>query len=231
MRPATYGEKKLVIYSDYVWEILKRKRKKAKAIMKKMNNLGLESILYGSVARGDVKEDSDIDIFIPKNVPSYLIELALDDFEFLEKRIVQATPNYAIKGEIVIDNEITVSFPLVKMKSREIDFYKFGGAINFEELLQNKRKAGVDKRLMLIVPNDNGHKEIPLKDLQPFEVAKLLDVCIEIVEERVRVLERRREVGRTGIFLCKEIPPDKNFEEALKEIAKKNPAVRRRYFN
>jgi hypothetical protein len=51
---------------------------------------------------------------------------------------------------------------------------------------------------------------------------------VEVVEERIRVLERRREVGRTGVFLSETVPPDENFESVLREIAKKNPGVKRR---
>ncbi len=227
-KTATYGDRKEVIYSEERWKILKRKRERAREVMERLNEFGLESILYGSVARGDVTRDSDIDIFIPIQIPSYKIELALDGFEILEKRIVQATPNYAIKGEFVLDENTTVSFPLVKMKERELDFYRFGGALSYEDLLLDKRVPGVDKRLVLILPTGRGHIEIPIDELQSAEVARILGVCIDIVEERKRVLERRREKGRTGVFLCETIPLESNFETVLKVIAERNPAVRKR---
>lgn len=227
-KTATYGDRREVIYSDEHWKLLRRKRKRAKEVMQRLYEFGLEPILYGSVARGDVTKDSDVDIFIPLQVPSYKIELALDEFEILEKRIVQATPNYAIKGEFVLSENTTVSFPLVKMKEREIDFYRFGGAISFKELLEDRRVAGVDKRLVLIMPMEVGHAEIPIDEMQPAEVAKILGVCVEIVEERKRVLERRREIGRTGVFLLEKVPLESNFETVLKMIAERNPAVRKR---
>jgi predicted nucleotidyltransferase len=227
-KTATYGDRREVVYTEENWRILREKRERAREVMQRLYEFGLESILYGSVARGDVSPSSDVDIFIPLQVPSYRIELALDDFEILEKRIVQATPNYAIKGEFVLEDNTTVSFPLVKMKERELDFYRFGGAVSYEELLEDKRVAGVDKRLVLIIPTERGHLEIPIDELQPAEVARILGVCIDIVEERIRVLERRREVGRTGVFLLERIPLDSNFESVLKTIAERNPAVRKR---
>ncbi|MEM2069989.1 MAG: nucleotidyltransferase domain-containing protein, partial [Archaeoglobaceae archaeon] len=152
MRVASFESKGVLIYNEDKWSILKEKREKASVIMRSLQDVGLPCVVYGSVARGDVKEDSDIDIFVPLNVPSYKIELALEKFEVLEKKIVQATPNYAIKGEFVLSDEVTVSFPLVKMKDREIEFYRFGGCLDFEGILRNERVAGVDKRLVLILP-------------------------------------------------------------------------------
>ncbi len=227
-KTATYGDRREIVYSEEHWKILKHKRDRAREVMERLHEFGLEPILYGSVARGDVTKDSDVDIFIPLQVPSYKIELALDVFEILEKRIVQATPNYAIKGEFVLDENTTVSFPLVKMKERELDFYRFGGALSYGELLLDKRVPGVDKRLVLILPTGRGHIEVPIDELQSAEVAKVLGVCIDIVEERKRVLERRREKGRTGVFLCETIPLESNFETVLKVIAERNPAVRKR---
>ncbi len=217
-----------IIYDREKWELFSAKREKAKVLMKKLAEQGIQSIIYGSIARGDVKEKSDVDIFIPQLLPSFRIELALDGIEIVERRIVQATPSYVIKGEIVIDEETTVSFPLVKMRDREIDFYRFGGCIGYEEVLAKKRVPGVDKRLMLILPTENGHKEISIHEIHPSVVAKTLGVSIDIVLERIRVLERRKEIGRTGIYLCERIHGGDSFESALREIAIRDPAVRRR---
>ncbi|WP_202319970.1 nucleotidyltransferase domain-containing protein [Archaeoglobus neptunius] len=227
-RVATYGVRKLIEYSEERWKILKEKRERAKEIMDSLFSFGIESIVYGSVARGDVTEKSDVDIFIPHNIPSYKVEIALDGFEVLEKRIIQATPNYAIKGEYVLSDNTTVSFPLVRMREREMDFYRFGGCIDYNGIVEDRRVAGVDKRLVLIIPNEKGHREVPLTDMHPSSVARMLDVSIDIVMERIRVLTRRREVGRTGIFLCETIALNECFESALKSIASRNPAVRRR---
>lgn len=217
-----------VCYERERWDILKAKREKAKFFMEKLTKQGIPSIVYGSIARGDVREKSDVDIFIPQLLPSFRIELALDGVEIVERRIVQATPSYAIKGEIVIDEETTVSFPLVKMRDREMDFYRFGGCIGYEEVIRNKRVPGVDKRLMLIFPTEKGHVEVSIHEVHPSVVAKILGVSIDIVLERIRVLERRREVGRTGIYLCERLSSGDSFESALREIALRDPAVRRR---
>ncbi|OYT33828.1 nucleotidyltransferase [Archaeoglobales archaeon ex4484_92] len=227
-RVAIFGSRKRINYTEEHWEILRKKRTRAMEIMEELRKFGIESIVYGSVARGDVNPRSDVDLFIPEVIPSYKVEIALDGFEVLEKRIVQATPNYAIKGEFILSNETTVSFPLVQMKEREMDFYKFGGCISYEELLDERRVPGVDKRLVLIIPTSNGHREVPLSEIHPSGAAKILGVSIEIVLERIRVLTRRREVGRTGIFLCETVPSNEGLEHALRKIASRNPAVRRR---
>ncbi len=223
-----YGARRLIEYSKEHWDLLKAKRERAKEVMQALANFGIESIVYGSVARGDVNEKSDVDVFIPHMIPSYKVELALDNFEILERRIVQATPNYAIKGEFVLSDNTTVSFPLVRMREREMDFYRFGGCIDYDGLLKDKRVAGVDKRLVLILPTAKGHREIPLSEIHPSGAAKILGVSIDIVLERIRVLTRRREVGRTGIFICESVPSHESLESALKNIASRNPAVRRR---
>ncbi len=226
-RIATFGTRKEIVYNEEHWKNLREKRERAKKVMGSLKSFDLASIVYGSVARGDVSKNSDVDIFVPYKIPSYRIELALDGFQIIEKRIVQATPNYAIKVEFLLEDNTTVSFPLVKMKERELDFYKFGGALDYDSLIKDERVAGVDKRLILIIPTENGHREIPINEIQPNAVAKILNVGIEIVNERMRVLLRRREIGRTGIFLCETIPFDESFESALNCIAAKNPAVRR----
>jgi len=55
-----------------------------------------------------------------------------------------------------------------------------------------------------------------------------LGVSVNTVLDRVRALLRRDEVGRTGVFIERELASDETFEQALKKLADKNPAVRRR---
>ncbi len=227
IKTAIFGNRSEVFYDAERWRILEEKREIAKKIMEVLKSNGIDSIIYGSIARGDVKKDSDVDIFIPYNIPSYRIELALQEFKIVERRIVQATPNYAIKGEIVIENA-NISFPLVKMKDRELDFYRFGGALTFEEVKKGLRSIGVDKRLMLIIPRNYGHLEIPLNEIDKSEAADILKVSVEIIEERMRVLEKRREIGRTGIFLYEIVPEEESFESFLNNLSSRNQFVRRK---
>jgi predicted nucleotidyltransferase len=228
MKVASYKSRGEVVYTEKHWRTLKAKRKRAKEVMSRLRFFGIDAIVYGSVARGDVHPSSDVDIFVPYLIPSYRLEIALEDFEVLERRIVQATPNYAIKGEFVLSDNTTVSFPLVKLKEKELDFYRFGGCVDYEQLLSDLRVAGVDKRLVLIIPTDFGHVEIPVNELQPSCVAKILGICLDLVGERIRVLERRKEIGRTGVFLCEIVPSFTSFEAYLMEIARENPMVRKR---
>ncbi len=227
-KTATFGERRRVVYSQERWKTLKKKRRRAIEIMERLEKHSIPSLVYGSVARGDVTSRSDVDIFISRKIPSYLIEVALDGLSFIHRKIVQATPNYAIKGEIILEDNTTVSFPLVDLKSREIEFYNFGGALDLKNLLKEKRTPGVDKRLVLILPFDEGHDEIPILDLDTLVLSKILNTGIEIIEERKRVLEKRRETGRTGVFLNVSVPDDESFESYLEQIAKRNPALRRR---
>jgi hypothetical protein len=218
-----------VIYSEKDWTLLKGMRQEAIRLMKVLSVEGIPSTVHGSVARGDVSSTSDIDIFIPVEVSSFKVEVALRraDINYLSRRIELATPQHAIKAHIEVDINRTITFPLVKLKRREWEFYRFGGVIDLNEILTDKRVAGVDKRLILIQPFSNGHYESSIVGRES-SIARILNVSVDLVEERVRVLRRRDVVGRTGVYLKRELSPEENFEVVLKEISERDPVVRRR---
>ena len=228
-KPIRRAERIRVVYNEERWKLLCELREKAKKIMEALEKFNLSCIVHGSIARGDVTAKSDIDIFIPSPPSSFMIETALEQAGIPINRrvIVQATPSYAIKAYIEIEENVSVSFPLVKLRPIEREFYRFGGEISLEELKRNVRVPGVDKRLMLIEPTSDGHVESSVIGREE-EVARLLRVSTDIVWDRVNALTRRDNVGRTGVFLERELSPKESFELVLKRIADKNPAVRRR---
>ncbi len=213
-----------VVYTPRRWRYLREKREKALMIMERLTQF--DPILYGSVARGDVRKDSDVDIFIPVKAPSYLIELALEDLT-RRRKIVMATPWHLIKGVIEVDEETTVTFPLIDPTDRELEFYRWGGAIGLRGIKTSERVPGVNKKLILIFPTKKGHVEREVVGRES-EVAKILGVSVGIVTERVHVLTRRDRIGRTGIYINEEVPDWMSFEEALKTITDRDPNVRRK---
>jgi hypothetical protein len=198
-------------------------------MMEILERANIAAITHGSIARGDVTPSSDIDVFLPYPSSSFMIETTLEKADVSTDRrlIVQATPYYAIKGYIEVNKQRTVSFPLVKMRKVERDFYRFGGEITLAMLREDKRVAGVDKRLMLVEPTAKGHVESSIGGREE-ETAKILGVPLEIVLDRVHALLRRDKVGRTGVFIERELTGEETFEMALKKLVETKPEVRRR---
>jgi predicted nucleotidyltransferase len=229
VKPKKQWEHREVTYSSKHWQLLREYREKAKRIMSALVQCHLQALVHGSIARGDVNERSDIDVFIAEPSSSFQVETALAraGIPINARLLVQATPVYTMKAHIVIDEQTSVSFPLMRMRKVEREFYRFGGEITLPQLEANVRVAGVDKRLMLIEPTAQGHLESSIIGREDY-TAKILDVSVETVRDRVRALLKRDEVGRTGVFIKREITPEETFEMALRKLADENPAVRRK---
>lgn len=213
-----------VIYEESHWDLLRELRGQAIEVMECLREFS--PLVYGSLARGDVHKDSDVDIVIPYVIPSCLLEICLESFSVVERRISQATPWHLIKGVVELV-DATITFPLVQPTRIEHEFYRFGGFLALEQLLDESRVPGVDKRLVLIDPTETGHQEHSVMGRE-HEVAKRLEVSINIIAERVKVLQRRDKVGRTGVFLNKILSPDASFEMVLRALASTNTQLRRR---
>ena len=227
-KTAEMGPRREVTYSPEAWEQLRMLRDRASEILEALHVRNIDGIVFGSVARGDVKPTSDVDIFIPSVVSSMQVAIALEHFNILERSVVQATPRALVKAHLTLEDDTSVIFPLIPPRQTELEFYKFGGEMDIEGLKAGQRACGVDKRLMLIEPTPDGHIETPLSDISSGFAAKKIGVGQSIVEERMRVLERRADVGRTGIYLERQLGPDESFEQVLNDLKIEDPAIRRR---
>ncbi|MFW9925473.1 MAG: nucleotidyltransferase domain-containing protein [Candidatus Thorarchaeota archaeon] len=223
-KPEVLHELREVQYNQAHWDHLETLRSNALEIVQSIKSIGVDSYVYGSVARGDIDMNSDIDIIVLREISSYRLELVLG--QSLKRELVQATPSMVLKGHIHLPENIVVTFPLFKMMPREEEFYQWGGIIDDIGLESNVRVPGVDKRLILIEPTDNGHLEYGVIGHES-EISKKLNVSIGITQERVRVLSRRDSVGRTGVYLTRTLHDDESFEEVAKKLQDSDPALRR----
>lgn len=225
MRPkhkvARVPEFRYVRYDEKRWHLLRKLRAKALEVMKKLSSCGYSPIIHGSVARGDVDESSDVDVVIPYTEPPSLVELCLERYgiNVINKVLVKATPKSALRVvyELTPDGKVSVSLPLERLSPQELEFYKFGGELTLDELERDLRVPGVTKSLVLIVPVADGHMEAPVRGYEHY-VAKVLGVSLSTVLERVKLLTRRDEVGRTGLFLKITLNHSEPVEEALRRL-------------
>jgi len=221
-------EMREVRYPPSRWELLWGLRAAGTRVMEALAARGMEPIVHGSVARGDVSPGSDVDVLVPEAVPSLMVEgaLAAAAIEHAKREVTQATPAHAIKAIIHVDEKVKLTFPLVPLRRRERDFYRFGGEVGIAGMEGRVRAPGVDKRLMMIVPTEFGHCEVSAVG-NVTEVARAVGVGVETVEERVRVLTRRDAVGRTGVYFKEEVLDDETFEGRLAARAAEDPSLRR----
>ena len=59
-------------------------------------------------------------------------------------------------------------------------------------------------------------------------MAKKLGVDTRIVFQRERTLKRREKVGRTGVYIKRQLAPDESFGAVFNQLAKSDSAIRRR---
>ena len=201
----------------------------------------MDSLVYGSVARGDVGPASDVDIVLLGDVPSFKVEMALEaGFHVLERRITIASPNSVPKATIALEDDTNVSWPLLPPSEREEEFYRFGGAIDAGATGPRERVPGVTKSLILVEPVEVGHVEtsvlgVVVDDAAQIarglevDVARRMGLPVEVVMERVRVLTRRDAIGRTGVFRSVGVEDGMTFEQTLEAMADTTPAVRRQF--
>lgn len=217
-----------VIYDKNHWGILAHKRDRAKKILHMFYKEGLNPLVFGSLARGDVKKSSDIDIIFPDKIPTYKLEVIIDkNGEYIfAKDIIQATPGDTIKANIYLSAQECLTVPLTRFIKKSFQFYQFGGCLDLDKLSKNERVPGTDKNLILKIPTKYGHNELELKKNELY-ASKLLNIDLEFILQRIRVLTRRDKVGRTGVFLHENLNLEDNFEKVLKDISDRNSFVRR----
>ncbi len=215
---------KLVRYPPERFELLAAKRALSVPFLRALPG---DSRLYGSLARGDVRPGSDVDIAVPFGTNSFAVEMALSRAgkSATQRLLVQATPNAVIKA-LWDFGQVTVSLPLTRPSPVEEGFAGFAGAVSLPQVEASVRVPGIDKRLMLIGPAPEGHLEQSVDD-RTDECARLLGIDPQVILARVRVLRRRSRTGRTGVFLTRVIGDDDTPESALARVTASSPAVRR----
>jgi uncharacterized protein len=218
-----------VIYSENHLKLLQEKRERSKILLDMFAKERLKPFIYGSVARGDVHSDSDIDIVVVQSIAPYQIEIILEKngYNNYFREIIMATPADTVKLYIYLNELESITIPLSKFDKRSKEFYGFGGKINLEQLDNNIRVPGIDKRLVLIQPTLNGHKEYSIIGNEHL-VAKQINVSINLIKEREKVLLRREKFGKTGVFLKRPIEMNESIENVLKKLAKEKSIVRKK---
>ncbi|TFF85432.1 MAG: hypothetical protein EU517_01625 [Promethearchaeota archaeon] len=221
-----------IVYSDKHWKLLKSKRKRAKELLKMFSNEAIPSYIYGSVARGNIHQDSDIDIAFIQEIPSYRVEFILhkNGYDNLFREIIMATPNDSIKLYIYLNELETITIPLTKLDKSSLEFYDFGGKLNYRQLQEGVRVPGIDKRLVMVKPNELGHMEYSIIGREHL-AAKEVNISLKTINERKKVLLKRGKIGKTGVFLKREIDVNQTTEEALKSLANSNAIIRKKLYS
>ena len=218
-----------VEYTEDHWRLLRILRAEAVEMMTPLHEAHIDAVVYGSIARGDVSEGSDVDIWMPSPPAPPVVQAVLErrGVRIRQREIIQATPSYAAKAYLYTEPERGYSLPLVNLRASEAEFYRYAGSVGYQGLQVGVRVPGVDKRLMLIEPTETGHRESSVQGREG-HVAGLLGVETRIVQERVRTLERRGKVGRTGVYIKRVLADEEDFGAVFEQLTASKPALRRR---
>jgi len=218
-----------VVFSKNHLKLLQEKRERSKTLLGMFVKEGLNPFIYGSVARGDVHKDSDIDIVILQSIAPYQVEIILErnGCNNYFREIIMATPADTVKLYIYLNELESITIPLSKFDRKSKEFYDFGGKINLDQLYNNIRVPGIDKRLVLIQPNSDGYEESSIIGNEHL-AAKQLNVSIDLINERKRVLLKREKFGKTGVFLKRQIEMNESTEDVIKKLAKRNSIARKK---
>jgi len=205
-----------VVYSEERWALFRCLRERALFYMRLLAGCSLRCFVYGSVARGDVSEGSDVDIFVEEGSVS-LVESLLPEGEVVGREVVRATPRHALKAVFELCGGVFVHVALEPLSRSEEEFYRFAGCVGLEGVERGVRVPGVDKRFVLIVPMPWGHREVPALGRESY-VCKVLEISLSTVLERRRVFEKRIRVGRCGLFFRRKVPPGVSVEVFLRRL-------------
>jgi len=218
-----------VTYSENHLKLLQQKRERSKMLLEMFVKEGLNPFIYGSIARGDIHNDSDIDMVLMQSIAPYQIEIILDKngFNNYFREIIMATPTDTLKLYIYLNELESITIPLSKFNKKSSEFYDFGGKVNLNQIINSVRVPGINKRLVLIQPTSDGHEEYSIIGNEHL-AAKQLNVSINLINERKRVLLRREKYGKTGVFLKRSIGVGETTELVLKQLSNKNTIVRKK---
>ncbi len=207
-----------VTYSENHLKLLQQKRERSKTLLEMFVKEGLNPFIYGSIARGDIHNDSDIDMVLIQSIAPYQIEIILEKngFKNYFREIIMATPADTLKLYIYLNELESITIPLSKFNKKSSEFYDFGGKINLNQILNSIRVPGINKRLVFIQPTSDGHEEYSIIGNENL-AAKQLSVGINLINERKRVLLRREKFGKTGVFLKRSIGMGETTELVLKK--------------
>ncbi len=220
-----------VAYTRDHLNLLNQKRKRSIELLEMFAKEGLNPYIYGSIARGDVHRDSDIDLIFLQLMPPYQIEIILDKYciDNYFREIIMATPSDTLKMYIHLNELESITIPLSKFDKKSEEFYDFGGKVNLNQLNNNLRVPGINKRLVLIKPTLEGHEEYSIIGNEHL-AAKQVNVSIDLINERKRVLLKREKHGRTGVFLKRLLDLNESTEVVLKKLANEKSFVRKKLF-